>query len=206
LITRKFFNFKTLKFKESPWYLTIHPSKPSPHLPSFLRLVFCPPLALASTSKKSGMTWSVLFDRIEHGREQPCPPTKEYEMTLKCPKCHSKRIETKNYAKKTGSTIGTVAGAARGAAGVVAGAEIGAAAGLIAGPVGATIGSIAGAIIGGLVGGAVGGAAGAMLGEVVDDNILNNYQCLACGYTFSKKDTSLNADDSACLDSNRHVD
>lgn len=127
-------------------------------------------------------------------------------MTLKCPKCQSERIETKNYAKKTGSTIGTVAGAARGAAVVVAGAEIGATAGLIAGPVGVTIGSIAGAIIGGLVGGAVGGAAGAMFGEVVDDNILDNYQCLACEYTFSKKDTSLNADDSTGLESNRHVD
>ena len=39
----------------------------------------------------------------------------------------------------------------------------------------------------GVVGGAAtGGMAGAKLGEVIDDRILDNYQCLACDYAFSR--------------------
>ena len=39
----------------------------------------------------------------------------------------------------------------------------------------------------GVVGGATGAVAGAQLGEVIDDTILDNYQCLDCDYTFSQK-------------------
>ncbi|MET3119986.1 hypothetical protein AAKU64_004234 [Undibacterium sp. GrIS 1.8] len=116
-------------------------------------------------------------------------------MITLCPKCQSDRIDTKNYAKKTGGTIGTVAGVVFGAAGVVTGAELGAAtgvtagltAGLIAGPIGSVIGSIAGAIIGGLVGGTAGCTAGAKFGEMVDETILDNYHCLECDYHFSQQ-------------------
>ncbi|SFI48706.1 hypothetical protein SAMN04515618_13012 [Collimonas sp. OK307] len=116
-------------------------------------------------------------------------------MTLTCPKCQSDRINTHDYAKRTCGAIGTVAGAVAGAAGCISGAEIGATAGLMAGPAGVAVGGIAGAIIGGLFGGAAGCAAGVKLGEVVDDNVLNNYHCLACSHTFSKKSSSLNASD-----------
>lgn len=114
-------------------------------------------------------------------------------MAVKCPQCKSKRINTYNYAKRTCAAIGTLAGAIAGAAGCIAGAEIGATAGIIGGPAGVAIGGIAGAIIGGLCGGAAGCAAGVALGEVVDDNILDNYYCLDCKYTFSKKCSSLHA-------------
>ena len=107
-------------------------------------------------------------------------------MTLSCPHCHSERIHLNNYAKKTCGTIGTVAGAAVGVAGRIGGAEVGALVGLAAGPAGAALGGIAGAIIGGLFGGAAGCAVGVKLGEVVDNNILDNYLCLDCDYTFSK--------------------
>ncbi len=119
-------------------------------------------------------------------------------MAVKCPQCKSKRINTYNYAKKTCAAIGTLAGAVAGTAGCIAGAEIGATAGIIGGPACIAIGGIAGAIIGGLCGGAAGCAAGVALGEVVDDNILDNYYCLDCKYTFSKKCSSLNA---GCSDS-----
>ena len=108
-------------------------------------------------------------------------------MTLSCPQCQSERIHLNNYAKKTCGAIGTVAGAAVGVAGRISGAEVGAIAGLVAGPAGAALGGIAGAIIGGLFSGAAGCAVGVKLGEVVDDNILNNYHCIDCEYTFSKK-------------------
>ena len=42
-------------------------------------------------------------------------------MDIKCPRCESVHIETKNYGKKTGGTVGTVAGAAAGAAGALGG-------------------------------------------------------------------------------------
>ena len=118
-------------------------------------------------------------------------------MTLTCPKCQSNRINTYDYAKRTCGAVGTVAGAVAGTASCIGGAEIGATAGFIAGPAGIAVGGIAGAIIGGLLGGAAGCAAGVKLGEVVDDNVLDNYHCLACSYTFSKKSSSLNAGDYA---------
>jgi uncharacterized protein YcfJ len=60
-------------------------------------------------------------------------------------------------------------------------------AGMAAGPVGAVLGGFAGALLGGLLGGAAGGATGSKCGEYVDENILDNYQCLACGYSFNKR-------------------
>jgi uncharacterized protein YcfJ len=41
-------------------------------------------------------------------------------------------------------------------------------------------------VLAGCVGAVAGGIIGSKLGEFVDDNILDNYQCLRCGYTFSK--------------------
>ena len=58
--------------------------------------------------------------------------------------------------------------------------------GAVAGPPGMIVGGIAGAIIGALVGAATGGAAGATLGEIVDDNILDDYVCLNCAFSFGK--------------------
>lgn len=108
-------------------------------------------------------------------------------MSLRCPNCHSKQIGFKNYGKKAGGAMGTAAGAFGGASGAMGGAKVGTTAGMIAGPVGAVLGGFAGALFGGLLGGAAGGATGSKCGEYVDDNILDNYQCLACGYSFSKR-------------------
>jgi hypothetical protein len=107
-------------------------------------------------------------------------------MTLQCPQCHSFQINTLNHGRKTGSTVGTVAGAASGASSSLTGARIGASVGAVAGPLGSVVGGFAGALFGGFIGGVAGGTAGSKLGEFVDDNILDNYQCLRCGYTFSK--------------------
>jgi DNA-directed RNA polymerase subunit RPC12/RpoP len=116
-------------------------------------------------------------------------------MTIKCPKCQSERIDSRNYGKKAGSAIGTVAGAISVAAGMMRGAEVGATAGMIFGPVGIPIGTIAGAILGGLIGGTAGGAVGSRLGEFIDKNIFDNYQCLACGHKFGQQHPTSPADD-----------
>ena len=109
----------------------------------------------------------------------------DLRMYTPCPSCNSGRVVTKNIGKQTGGLIGAAGGVASGAAGALSGAEAGAVLGVVGGPVGIAIGSIAGAILGGLFGGVAGGIAGATLGEQIDDKVLDNYQCLACGYSFS---------------------
>jgi DNA-directed RNA polymerase subunit RPC12/RpoP len=86
-------------------------------------------------------------------------------MIIKCPNCQSNRIVTKDVAKKTCGTTRTLSGA----------------------ELGGTIAVIASALLNALVDGATGCVAGAKLGEVIDDRILDNYQCLACNYEFSQK-------------------
>ena len=108
-------------------------------------------------------------------------------MITKCPNCQSNRVVTKDFAKKACGIMGMIGGAASGTTGTLAGAEIGGTVGMIGGPAGITFGSIAGAILGALVGAATGGVAGARLGEVIDEKIMDNYQCLACEYMFSQK-------------------
>ena len=97
-------------------------------------------------------------------------------MIIKCPNCQSNRIVTKDVAKKTCGFLGIVGGAASGTTRTLSAVELG-----------GTIGVIASALLNALVDGATGCVAGAKLGEVIDDRILDNYQCLACNYEFSQK-------------------
>ncbi|WP_231747235.1 hypothetical protein [Burkholderia sp. BDU5] len=106
---------------------------------------------------------------------------------IRCPRCLSSCIDTRNRARKAGSTIGSVAGATGGMAAALAGAETGAVVGSIAGPIGTVFGGLAGAVIAGLVGSAAGCAAGSAVGGAIDDNVLDNLHCLACGHAFSTK-------------------
>jgi hypothetical protein len=116
--------------------------------------------------------------RKETGAPSGCIPP--------CPKCQSTRVDARNLARKTGGTIGTVAGTTSGIAFALSGAETGAAVGVLAGPAGAVCGAIAGAVIAGLIGGTAGCATGSVFGEIVDDRVLNNFRCHACGHTFSR--------------------
>ena len=102
-----------------------------------------------------------------------------------CPICMSERIATLDRARRTGGTIGLVGGSVGGAASVLSGARTGMAIGSVAGPPGVWTGAIVGALVAACVGGATGGIAGAQLGEVIDERILDNCRCLACGHTFS---------------------
>ncbi|WP_244124608.1 hypothetical protein [Burkholderia gladioli] len=108
---------------------------------------------------------------------------------LRCPRCKSARIDTRNRARKAGSAIGSVAGATGGMAAALAGAETGAVVGSIVGPIGTVFGGLAGAVIAGLAGSAAGCAAGSAVGGAIDDNVLDNYICMSCGHGFSAKQT-----------------
>lgn len=107
-------------------------------------------------------------------------------MTLvQCPQCASTRIRARNIAAKTGGALGTIAGAASGAAGAWRGARTGMVVGSVAPPAGPVIGTVAGAVLGGIFGGTLGLEIGATLGRAVDNNILDNFVCLACEHPFS---------------------
>ena len=109
-------------------------------------------------------------------------------MGIQCPNCKSSHIHIQNIGKKAGGFIGTTAGASAGITAAMSGARIGATVGAIAGPPGVALGTVAGAILAGVTGGIFGGTAGAALGEVVDNNILDNFECLKCGHRFSTDD------------------
>lgn len=106
---------------------------------------------------------------------------------LQCPKCGSDRIEARDIAQRTGGTLGGLAGAAGGVAGALRGARTGFTVGMALGPVGGTLGTAIGVVLGGLGGGALGTEVGAIFGRVIDDRVLNNCRCAACGHTFSGK-------------------
>ena len=103
-----------------------------------------------------------------------------------CPQCHSSLVDARHRARRTGGAIGAAAGTTSGIAFALSGAETGASVGILAGPAGAVCGAIAGAVIAGLIGGAAGCATGSVFGEIVDEKVLNNFRCHACGHTFSR--------------------
>ncbi len=106
-------------------------------------------------------------------------------MIYQCPNCLSERTEARHLARRTGGLIGTIGGSVGGAMSCMSGSRIGMTVGVVAGPPGMIVGGLLGALIGSLVGGTAGGLAGAQLGEVIDDRVLDNYRCLACGHCFS---------------------
>ncbi|WP_446333214.1 hypothetical protein [Burkholderia pseudomallei] len=101
-----------------------------------------------------------------------------------CPQCQSLQTVPRYIARRIGGAVGAAAGAT-GAIALALSAETGAAIGMIGGPIGAVCGSLAGAILAGLVAGAAGCATGAAFGEALDQKVLNNWQCLACGRVFT---------------------
>ena len=108
--------------------------------------------------------------------------------SLICPNCGSEQIRIKNIAKKAGGAIGAVAGGASGIAGAMSGARLGFLVGAAVGPVGAFAGSLAGAALGCILGAAVGCEVGLTVGGMVDDHLLDNYECLSCGHAFGSDD------------------
>lgn len=110
--------------------------------------------------------------------------------SLSCPRCHSTRVITHDYARTAGSVVGGVAGAGGAAAAAMAGAQTGAVMGAFAGPPGAFVGGIAGAVMGALIGAVAGSTAGGAVGEVIDDTVLDNFECKDCGHTFGHKKLS----------------
>lgn len=126
---------------------------------------------------------------FEHSDSAYSPWPRQAHGQAICPQCHSVKIESLHTARRIGGTVGTTAGAAGAFAAAMTGAEGGAKVGaIIAGPPGMAIGTLMGAILAAIAGGTVGGAAGITLGNQVDQKILRNHLCHACGHEFSLND------------------
>lgn len=95
-------------------------------------------------------------------------------MHIICPNCQSSNVRALNLGKKIGGSIGVVAGALTG---IRAGASFGVP--------GIIIGGVSGALFGAVSGGIGGAVAGTKLGEIVDNDILDNFECSSCDFAFS---------------------
>jgi len=121
-------------------------------------------------------------DASEPPRFRASPADGDYP----CPQCESPRTVQRHIARRIFGAVGAAAGVTSTIAAALSGAEAGAVFGVIGGPIGAVCGSIAGAILVGLVAGAAGCATmAAALGEALDQKVLDNWRCLACGRTFT---------------------
>lgn len=107
-------------------------------------------------------------------------------MSISCPQCGSTLIRQRNVGRRAGGAVGTVAGGLTGVSGALTGGRVGMTVGLIAGPTGSAVGCIAGALLGGLIGAVTIGVAGAKLGGVLDERVLENYECLHCEHVFGE--------------------
>lgn len=110
-----------------------------------------------------------------------------------CPQCGSQRTATRDRARKVAAALGGLAGAlSRVPTSTWGDARLGprwialaAQLAVIAAPA-APLSAIARAAMAALFGATAGCAAGAALGALIDDKVLDNYCCLACGFRFSR--------------------
>ena len=88
-----------------------------------------------------------------------------------CPRCNSGAVVAHNYARKLGGLVGAIAGTVTGLKGSRASSD--------------SLTALATGLIAALLGATAGCSAGTILGSTLDDNVLNNFQCLRCGHRFS---------------------
>lgn len=107
-------------------------------------------------------------------------------MILNCPRCKSPRIAQRRFAGRVASLLGTVSGAVGAVLPALEGAELGLAVGALAGPSGAVVRTVCGAALAGLAGGTAGCLVGTRLGHAIDEHLIDRFECLDCGHTFSR--------------------
>lgn len=101
---------------------------------------------------------------------------------VRCPKCGSTAVQSRNFARKAGGALGACLGTWGAAA---RGARAGALVGLrMVTPI-SPLSGVAAAVLGAFAGGMAGCIAGAQLGHAIDEVVLDNYRCLSCGHRFS---------------------
>lgn len=101
-----------------------------------------------------------------------------------CPQCHSSKTVLRNRATRIGAALGAAAGASSSISAAAKGVHLGVS---LSPPIGTPqmpINGLTAAIFAALTGAAIGSVTGARLGRALDKLVLNNYQCLSCGFTF----------------------
>jgi hypothetical protein len=106
-------------------------------------------------------------------------------MTPLCPRCRTEFVVTRRLGQTTAATLGGIAGAIQGASAAIAGSESSSSGKNTSNP----LVVISGAILGGLIGGAAGRAVGAAIGAPIDQALLDNFRCQACGHVFDANRT-----------------
>ena len=95
---------------------------------------------------------------------------------MRCPICNQPGTLV-NKVRKITTAAGVGAGGYLAANSGAAGAAIGSM--ILPG-----IGTLAGGIIGILAGAAAGGTTGHVIGKLIDEDVIRNYRCEVCGYTW----------------------
>ncbi len=99
--------------------------------------------------------------------------TRQSASPARCPACGASRLLTKNHAQKLAGILGASVGVTRAVSwGVQCVVST------------SSLTRISAAVLVAFVEGALGCAAGAAFGKVLDDAVLNNYQCLHCHHSF----------------------
>lgn len=130
------------------------------------------------------------------------PINLETEMVIymfnQCPQCYSTRVVSLNSGRKVFGVLGTVLGAIAGISLVIASGGTGSA-GALARTSGTALvlGNLGRAMSSGVINGVIGGQAGIALGRMLDDDVLDNYECLKCSHTFKKDKAPNSASQSA---------
>ncbi|HLR17259.1 MAG TPA: hypothetical protein VK099_05240 [Alcanivoracaceae bacterium] len=106
-------------------------------------------------------------------------------MITQCPQCFSTRTAPLTRARVILGTAGTILGVIAGVALAISSSPASGANTVIR-ATGAAIalGSLSKAISNGALNGVLGGQAGIALGRMLDDEVLDNYECLKCSHTF----------------------
>lgn len=106
-------------------------------------------------------------------------------MQAECPRCHSEQTTELAWGRKTGCAIGLLAGVAAGSVGLGVAVSDGPGwdnPALLGSGSSSPLGQL---ILSSLVGATAGCAMGARLGEAIDEHLLHNRHCIACGHRFS---------------------
>lgn len=119
-------------------------------------------------------------------------------MFNQCPQCYSTRVVPLNNGRKVFGVLGTVLGAIAGISLAIASRPIGGASTLVRTASAAlALSSLGRVISSGVINGAIGGQAGITLGRMLDDDVLDNYECLKCSHTFKVNKPRTTAEQSA---------
>ena len=106
---------------------------------------------------------------------------------MQCVSCGSTRVESRHYARRLCSVVGGAIGAFIGVSNDDVGDQVNRLIGQYGGVMlSQPVRQMASYLLAGFIAGTVGSRMGEAFGRQIDESILNNYHCLACGHSFQQ--------------------